>query len=192
MKKTTILFLIIFLSILCKAQKTDDISKVSNNGINIGFMGALHTVSYSINYEHLFNNRHGLVFGLPLINMKKGKEKGFSLSYRNHWKNKMSSPYWGVFLNYSNIETSAKETVNGTLVNEYRLTNSATTIGVNVGRRWVTNFGLNLAIRTGVGIPFSKFEWIDNPNDQEFEEFSESVFKIISAFDVELSVGYCF
>ena len=192
MRKTGILLIFTFIMLQGWSQKMDDISKESKNGINIGFMGALQTVSFSVNYEHLFNNRHGLVIGMPLINTNRGKEHGFSLSYRNRWKEKMSSPYWGFFLNYSRVEIPATETVNGSVVNEYWARNTAATIGFNVGRRWVTNIGLDLGIRAGVGIPISKFEWIEEPTDPDFVDFSESVFKVISAFDVELSVGYCF
>ncbi len=87
--------------------RTDD-KRSSTNAINIGLVG-LQTVALSISYEHLFNSKHGLVIGMPIINTNYGKESGLSISYRNHFRNTMNTGYWGFFANYSKIEGKVKE-----------------------------------------------------------------------------------
>jgi hypothetical protein len=169
---------------------SSDDKRSSTNAINVGFVG-LQTVSVSLNYEHLFNSKHGLVVGLPLINTNKGKEMGFSLGYRHHFKSTMNSGYWGIFANYSEIKSKVE--ADGYALDEYKFKNANFYIGPNIGRRWIFEPGINLAIRVGYGISLGRnFEWIDIPEDDDMKDSTESIMKIISSFDAELSIGYCF
>ena len=162
----------------------------STNAFNAGFIG-LKTECVSLNYEHLISAKHGLVVGLPLINTNKDKEIGFSLSYRCHFKNTMNSGFWGIFANYSEIKSKIDS--KGSILDEYRFKNASFYIGPNIGRRWIFKPGINLAIRVGYGVSlYRNFKWVDIPEDEDLKDSVESMIKIISGFDTELSIGYCF
>lgn len=169
---------------------SSDDKRSSTNAINVGFFG-LQTVSVSLNYEHLFGAKHGLSVGLPLVNTKKGKEIGFSMNYRYHFKNTMNSGYLGIFANYSEIRSKIE--ADGYALDEYRFKNANFYIGPNIGRRWIFEPGINLSIRVGYGVSLGRnFKWIDIPEDEDMEKSTESMMKIISSFDAEFSIGYCF
>lgn len=162
----------------------------SDNAINIGGMGGLQTTGISINYERIIKEKHGFMIGLPIIDIK-GKERGISLAYRNHFKKTINSGFFSVFINFSKIEH--KVDAYGYNLSEYNYNFTSLTIGPNLGKRWVAGSGVNFAARIGYGFKLAnKIEWIDIPEDEDMREETEAFLKVISGFDIELSIGYCF
>ena len=180
-----------FLAItFCYAQENSAGEKEFKNAINIGFVG-IQTTSLSINYERLMGGNNGIVIGMPILNFYDSKERGLSLNYRRHFRGAMSSGFWGIFANYSLVENEVEST-NESVKTEYKFSIKSFAIGPDIGFRWVDKSGINLALRIGYGIPFSYFTWKNEPTDKDLADDARFAFKIISGFDAELTLGYCF
>lgn len=176
--------------IFCHAQEQTANEKEFKNSINIGFVG-IQTTSLSINYERLITDKDGIVIGLPILNFYDSKEEGFSINYRRHLKSSMNSGFWGIFANYLIVENEV-ESNNESVKNEYKFSIKSFAIGPDIGFKWVDKSGINLALRIGYGIPLSNFKWNNEPTDKDLSDDTRIAFKIISGFDAELTLGYCF
>lgn len=178
------------LQVIVSPDAINDI-KTSANAIQIGPIG-LFTGNYTLVYEHLYKSQHGLVIGGSIIDSKNLKGYDLSLNYRKHKGVGMKTGFWGIFINYSNVEGEVVESKNGQTENTYGFTNTAFAVGPNIGKRWVANSGLSLVFRIGYGIPFSEFKWVDEKPDDDIARFTEKIYKITSGLDGELSIGFCF
>lgn len=189
MQKLTCLIIFLLFANLVYTQETADKTLTYRNSINIGFIGIQNTIS--VNYEHLFGERNGIVIGLPVFNIYEGSEQGFSICYRRHFADGMKSAFWGLFLNYSTIKNDV-DSPDGNSTNDYHFTYTSLSIGPNVGLRWVEKSGVNLALRLGYGIPLTDFKWIEKPTDLDLANDSEEAIKILSGLDCEITLGFCF
>jgi len=176
---------------------TDSISsgKIFNQAINMCPGGIVFGV-YSINYEYLFGQTHGLVARFDYESVSETLSDdiidadgyGFTLNYRWHLSGAMESLYLGSYLRYkiyNGTGTSGLESFNFTLRD--------LTLGLNVGKRWVWNSGINVNCAFGYG--FSTLSQETEPTsssiDATLNEFINE-YTFIDPFYGELSIGYAF
>ncbi len=145
------------------------------------FLGTL-----SLNYEYLFNRQHGIVVEgsyYPGYSDWDSHGENVELAYRWHWARSMNSGFVGVFVNggrsYGNGREWFADTGTG-------YTQTSITVGPDIGRRWVTPWGLSLVARVGYGYTWSKF---DNPAP---DQSTIDRLRWESGFDGEISLGYAF
>ena len=68
-----------------------------------------------------------------------------------------------------------------------------TTFGLNIGKRWVWDSGINVVVRIGYG--YAILSMTANTNDPNVNNFLSDIKPILQAlagFDAELSIGYAF
>lgn len=197
---TLTLFLVIF-SILTKAQtnesdtgKTDNRAKF-NQAINFCPV-ALALGIYSMNYERLLNEHHGIMVRADYESIPKTYTdaninvggKAAILNYRYHVKGGLNSCFIGAFSRYRVYNGDGKL---DEATFDFKL--SEVTVGANVGRRWILRNGLNLTFAVGYGFFMDK----QSPADLS-EGASESVHQFKNDYDLynglfgELSIGYAF
>lgn len=193
MKRSCLLTVIVLMSFCLSAQEEAPAYRHSINVRPLNFFGS----RIGANYEYLIAPKHGVVLDARL-KFPSAATSGYNvgLSWRNHTKGTMRGFFWGVFANYSLLNSSAEVTSNDTTT-EYPFEIKSFKLGANLGKRWmITDFGLNFTLRGGYGYPLLyDFTWTEgNPAEvpEETERLIEGIGKILSGFDAEISIGYAF
>ena len=202
-----------------RKQKRKRASQVSpyQHSVNVGTLGLL-LGSYSSNYEMLYKGTHGLVAELNYLNIESlisstqvlndlaqqylgvstllgHYNLGTSIGYRWHWSQKQQSGFLGVNVAYE-YGVSDMEIVQ----EKVQISHNYLEATLNVGKRWMWDFGLNITLRLGAGVGtyfFTVNQSDDaNNNQQALKELentlTETFLSLPIALDGELSIGYCF
>ncbi len=162
------------------------------NSINVNPIGVLFG-SYSLNFEHLFAEQHGLLAEGTFATSSSGTtstvDGGFAVGYRWHWSKSQNSGFLGANLGYR--LGSAKATVDSST---FDLNVSVPYAVFNIGRRFAWDFGLNVTLRAGLGRGFYSISSTStNPNVQSAIKTVEDVYnRIPVVLDGEVSIGYDF
>ncbi len=152
---------------------------------------------YSLNYEFLSNKIHGMVLRFDVGNISKEVDNNdigilstsLTLNYRFHFSETMGSYYIGSYTRIRYYE--GKGELN---MIDFDFDLSEISLGLNIGKRWVWDCGININAMLGYGIPYSNIEYGANVTSamidlvEKFEDGPE----FIGPFIAELSVGYSF
>ncbi|MBK9759937.1 MAG: DUF3575 domain-containing protein [Flavobacteriales bacterium] len=153
---------------------------------------------YVINYEYLYQDRHGLAARLEYApNLKgentRGDALGGVLNYRWHLSPKLSGFFVGPYARYRYVYGSGS--VEGT---EYDFEVPELNVGVNGGYRWVAKCGFNVVLAAGYGYSSAK-ERLTPSNDavidgfNAFKDADDANSSMLDApFYGEFSIGYAF
>lgn len=166
-----------------------------NNAVNSCPIAPVFGI-YSINYERLFNQTHGLVARFDYESIPdtysdasiEAKSMGFILNYRYHLSKAMDSIFLGVYTRYRHFEGTGRS---GST--DFEFTIPEWTYGINAGKRWVWDNGFNLTFAFGFGI--SDFSEDAQPTDASIESALGAFRDEYTFFNAglgELSVGYAF
>ena len=177
------------------AESPDSTIKEFSNSINFCPV-ALAFKFYSINYYHLFEQKHGIELRLDYESNSDSysdnpvdiKGYGVILNYRYHFAESMESIFLGSYVRYRiyNGVGNADGTDFDFDIKEF-------TVGLNVGKRWVWDFGLNLTFTVGYGI--SSEEKTVTPSTKEVSntiDAFQNEYAFIGPFFGEFSIGYTF
>lgn len=203
--KAKIVALLLFVSGFLPLTAAPDASGTKNffHAINLNPVGIAFG-SYGGNYELLLAQTHGLVFegAYANINYSSGSNEsrskgwGLSFNYRWHWSNAMESGFLGVFARYSSaVGTGTVTATSGSVSTKsnFDVDMKTTTFGLNIGKRWVWDSGINVVVRIGYG--YAILSMTANTNDPNVNNFLSDIKPILQAlagFDAELSIGYAF
>ena len=177
--------------------------KTFNHAININPLG-LALGAYGGNYELLLGQTHGIVLEAAYSSTKASsgsddatvKGGGGGIQYRWHWSNAMQSGFLGVFVRYSSATgTGVVTTTSGSITTKsnFDVSMSGTTIGLNIGKRWVWDNGINIAARIGYGYTNLNLSTTSSNTDvNKFINDLKPILQAVAGFDAELSVGYAF
>lgn len=151
---------------------------------------------YSMNYERLFANRHGVMIradyeDIPDRMSPSGinvNAKAAILNYRYHLCGGMNSLFVGAFGRYRVFDGDA-------VANEqaFDFSISEVTVGANLGRRFVFNSGFNITLNAGYGY-FMDQQTSTNSSAEaasRIEDFKDS-YDLYGGFFGEVSIGYAF
>ena len=151
---------------------------------------------YSINYEYLISPKNGFVARFDYEDVPKAYTDasiessgiGFTLNYRRHLSGEMNSLFLGAYTRYRIYKGS------GELESEkIDLTLQSFSIGLNAGKRWAWDSGLNIVISLGYGFDINNSETY--PDDGSFDHIVDQFkqeYEFMSPFYGEFSIGYAF
>jgi len=169
--------------------------KIFNQAINM-CPGGIAFGIYSINYEYLFVQTHGLVSRFDYESVSetisdddiKADGYAFTLNYRWHLSEAMESFYLGLYARYKIYKGNGSS---GSIKFDFTLHDF--TLGLNAGKRWVWNSGINVNVAFGYGIStLSKETEPANPDvEATLNKFIEE-YTFIDPFYGEISIGYAF
>ena len=113
---------------------------------------------------------------------------GFILNYRYHLSRDMESIFLGSYARYRIYDGSG---LSGTTKFDFKV--SEFTIGLNAGKRWVWNSGLNITFALGYGISSTsrKTEPTSSSIESTISSFEEK-YTFIGPFLGEFSIGFAF
>jgi Protein of unknown function (DUF3575) len=186
------------------------------NAISIQPLGAIWN-SYFMSYERQIAGRHSMVFEGGYVGPYKFNlavwgsgssrsrsawniERGYTLAlhYRFHFTPRLSSWFIGVFAKYGSQGGTILSTYNsGDMLPSNpphpRIGFTATykILGFNIGRRWIWDSGLTLAVRLGAGINFTDYNYSLPEYTAEKTTFRD-IFSVLTSLDTEFSAGYAF
>lgn len=169
--------------------------KEFNQAINMCPGGIIFGI-YSVNYEYLLNQTHGLVARFDYESVSetlsddtiiKANGYGFTFNYRWHFSGAMESFYIGSYVRYKVYNGDA----NGSTKFDFTL--QEYTLGLNVGKRWVWNSGINVNCAFGYGISTLNKETdpTSSANEATLDKFIND-YTFIDPFYGEVSIGYTF
>jgi len=160
------------------------------------FVLALAFGIYSVNYERLLNEHHGLLIRGDYESVPKSYSdanievsgKAAIVNYRYHIKGGLNSCFIGAFTRYRTY------TGDGNLnADPFDFTINECTVGANFGKRWIFKNGLNVNLVWGYGF------FMDNlTSSNSSTEVLESIKTFQNNYDLyngmygEFSVGYAF
>lgn len=195
--KLTILIFCIFLTgnLLAQQEDSNSSGKEFNQAVNMCPGGIIFGI-YSVNYEYLVGRKHGLVarFDYESVSetlsddtITKANGYGFTFNYRWHFSSAMESFYIGSYARYKIYKGDA----NG--LTKFDFTLQEYTLGLNAGKRWVWNSGINLNIAFGYGISslIEETEPSNSYNESTLDKFIND-FTHIDPLYGEISIGYAF
>ncbi len=153
---------------------------------------------YVVNYEYLYQSRHGLAARIgfaPKLEDADTKGVGWQavLNYRWHFSPKLKNFFVGPYLRYNYVYGSgmAEESNYDFNVHEVNL-------GLNGGYRWVSKIGINVVFAAGYGYSIGKENLMPtNPAiESAFSAFknannTNSAF-LDAPYYAEFSIGYAF
>ncbi|RKD85988.1 DUF3575 domain-containing protein [Mangrovibacterium diazotrophicum] len=151
---------------------------------------------FSINYERLLTNHHGLMIRADYESVPNNYSeaninvsgKAAILNYRYHVKGGLQSCFIGAFSRYRiyNGDGNLNET-------DFDFKLSEVTIGLNAGKRWILKNGLNLNMALGYGV-FMDHLNTKNTSPDVLESISQfqKEYDLYNGFFGELSIGYAF
>lgn len=201
--KIIILIICIILTNNLLAQQEDAILvkdssstiKEFNQAVNMCPGGIIFGI-YSVNYEYLLSQTHGLVarFDYESVSETLSDDTmeadgfGFTLNYRWHFSGAMESFYVGSYARYKIYKGDA---TNGSTKFDFTL--QEYTLGLNVGKRWVWNSGINVNCAFGYGVSSlnKKTDPSNSSIDSKLDEFIDG-YTFIDPFYGEISIGYTF
>ena len=139
----------------------------------------------TLNYEYLLFHQHGIVLEGSYYSGWGWDSHGENaeLAYRWHWARRMNSGFLGAFINYGKNHGNERDIWGDTSVS---YTQKSITVGPDIGKRWITPWGLSVVGRIGYGYTWSKF------NNPAPDQRTINRLRWASGFDSELSVGYAF
>ena len=151
---------------------------------------------YSVNYEFLYQKKHGFVARFDYEAIPKTyteariESSGYSfiLNYRYHFNKQMNSYFAGAYGRYRQFNGEGK--INET---NFDFSMPDVSFGINAGKKWVWKSGFTLTFAIGYG--FSNEDWNSNPNTQDVNEMIKdfrSDYDFIDPFYGEFSIGYSF
>lgn len=153
---------------------------------------------YVLNYEYLYQSRHGLAARFEYAPKMKGAETtGVALAgvlnYRWHFTPNLKGFFVGPYARYRYVYGNG-ETEHG----DYKFNVPEINVGLNAGYRWVSKIGVNVVVSAGYGYSW-KEENLSPDNQQvksklnEFKSANDANKAILDApFYGELSIGYAF
>lgn len=176
-------------------QDTTEEKKDFRNAINACPLGIPFGI-FVVNYERLIKPNHGLVarFDYEMIPKTysdaniESNGYAFTLNYRYHFKGEMNSLFAGVY------GRTQLYTGNGTLESgDFDFDIYDFTLGVNVGKRWVWNNGLNVTFSLGYGYDYKvRNSSISSSEVNNAIDAFEDGYDFMNPFMGELSIGYAF
>lgn len=151
---------------------------------------------FSINFEYLIKPKHGLVARFDYEAVPKTYTEalidaygiGFTLNYRYHFSGEMNSLFLGAYARYRTyIGTGTSE------AGEFDFTIPEYTFGLNAGKRWAWNNGLNVTLALGYGFSIinREVEPSNEYNESMVDNFEDD-YNFSGPFYGELSIGYAF
>lgn len=170
------------------------------NSININPLGAIFG-SYTLNYERLFLNTHGLiiegVFATSSNDDSNSTTFGGSAGYRWHWSGEQDSGFLGAMVGYQqgSGDATVETTVNGQTTKEtFQVDTNVFHVTANIGRRWAWDSGVNITFRFGAGYGDWKVSTDDtSANAQDAVKLVDDLLNLLPVYlDGELSLGYTF
>lgn len=190
---------VMFSSKLFAQKETVSIHKESSNtfnqSINMCPLGIALGI-FSINYEYMITDYHGIVFRLDYeaipntySDAKINPEgRAAVLNYRYHFSGKLESFYLGGYGRYRIYEGEGK--LESTKF-DFDITDI--TVGLNAGKKWVWDSGFNINFTLGYGYSFQeKNQSISSEGINEAIKVFEKDYDFIDAFLGEFSIGYAF
>lgn len=138
------------------------------------------------NYEYLLNNSHGFIAEGSAALWGDLSSYRVGAGYRYHFTPSMESFFMGTYLSYGS--SSGEVTENSV---KYKFDANITKYGVNIGKRWVWDNGINLVARIGGGGSSVDIEYNQDAKPGS-DKLVEDVLGLLSKVDGELSVGYVF
>ncbi len=145
---------------------------------------------YTMGYEFLINQRHGLYFEGSLMDSPHSLGNIVTFGYWRHREGRMGGKFWGPFLKIADYEAEVKEkTDEGTFWRRYSIESVA--IGLCTGKRWLYKSGFSIVFRVGYGYPFVDFKW-KGPKPEEGAGLIEGMLWIMEGLSGELSIGWSF
>lgn len=153
---------------------------------------------YVLNYEYLYQKRHGLVARIEFAPKLKGANtKGVMLAgvlnYRWHFSPTLKNFFVGPYVRYRYVYGSG--TVKTT---NYDYNVPEINIGLNTGYRWVSKSGINVVLAAGYGYSFVKENFTPSNSDVNaafsvFKNANNTNNAVLDApFYGEVSIGYAF
>jgi len=196
--KTIITVVVLALSTITIAQeteKTSNVQKEFKHSISMCPVAVAFGI-YSVNYEYLHNQKHGLVTRFDYEAIPKNytdasiESSGYSLlvNYRYHFKKQMNSCFVGAYGRYRQFDGEGN-------INNTRFTFKMPDVsfGINAGKKWVWKSGFTITFALGYGI--SNEDWNSNPNtkivNDKIEEYRDD-YDFTDPFYGEFSIGYSF
>jgi len=198
-----VLTICIFINSNALAQVEEDSSLSKSNSPRSEFKHAVNICPiapifgfYSINYEYLISPKNGIIARFDYEDVPKtytdasmeSSGIGFTLNYRRHLSGEMNSLFLGAYTRYRIYKGS------GELESEkIDLTLQSFSIGLNAGKRWAWDNGLNIVFSLGYGLDINNSE--TNPDDGSFDHIVDQFkqdYEFMSPFYGELSIGYAF
>lgn len=199
----TILIFCIFLISNLFAQQ-EDTSSTTDSGTSkneiyqaVNFCpGGIIFGIYAINYEYLAGKNHGLVARFDYENVSETLSEdtieangyAFTFNYRWHFSEAMESFYIGSYARYKQYQGDATDGAT-----KFDFTLEEYTLGLNAGKRWVWNSGININAAFGYGVSALNKE-TDPSNssiDSQLDQFIDNN-TFIDPFYGEISIGYAF
>jgi hypothetical protein len=144
---------------------------------------------FSLNYEYLLVHQHGIVVEGSYYSGWGWDSHGENaeLAYRWHWAKSMNSGFLGAFVKYSKDHGDQRDVWDRRMGDTAIAYNQKSfTVGPDLGKRWVSPWGLNIVARVGYGYTWSKF---DNPIP---DQSTRNRLRLMQGFDSEVSFGYAF
>lgn len=193
--KTIKIFAALILMTITLAAQTPDNSQNFKQSINMCPLGIALGI-YSMNYEYMIGDHHGLVFRLDYEAVPKSYSnanievdgKAAIINYRYHFSGKLESYYVGAYGRYRIY--SGEGNLSST---SFDFDIKETTIGLNVGKRWVWDSGFNINFTLGYGYSFQdKNQSLSSDAINGAIKVFEDDYDFIDAFLGEFSIGYAF
>lgn len=186
------------------------------NAIAVQPLGPIFN-SYFMSYERQIEGRHSMVFEGGYVGPYKFNintwssgsgssgaawniERGYTLAlhYRFHFTPRLSSWFIGVFGKYGSqggtiLSTHDRSQMLPSDPPQPRIGFTATykIIGFNIGRRWIWDSGITLAVRLGAGVNFTDYNYSIPEYTAEKKTFRD-IFSFLTSVDAEFSAGYAF
>lgn len=160
--------------------------KTYRHAFQIGPLSAI-SGEYNLNYECRFEAKQAFVVGGTFADTREFDGYALSLNYRRYQLPEGQSGFWGLFVNYADLDGSLEVDKK-----QYPFQSTYFVTGVNWGKRYVWKSGLSVVIRLGFGIPVIDFSWKESDNLPDNHNVVKNIYKLTTAFDGELSIGFCF
>ncbi len=190
-KMKLVLILAVVLSVLpLMAEDVPAQGKEFTMAANVNPLGIV-SGSYGGNFEYLFAQMHGVVVEGAYSSSASGETSstGYlgALHYRWHWSGAMQSGFLGAFVKYGSSTGTGTYGVGTPFTFDMTLVS----YGLNVGKRWVWDNGINVVARIGYGQTSLDFETSDAGANDSIDTFKTAL-ELLAGIDLEFSVGYAF
>jgi len=165
------------------------------HAINVCPLAPLFGV-YALNYEYLITPHNGLLARVEYEDVPKTytdaniESNGmlYSLNYRRHFSPELNSFFAGAYVRYRHFKGGGEIENTGF---DFKI--QSVTIGLNAGKRWVWNNGINITVSAGYG--FSKDNRKSTPSINAIENALnqlEKEYDFLSPLYPEISAGFAF